>query len=104
HNATEGFGIVGPLVGERPSWAYLGLMGLVGGGPTFIGTLIGYSFVSTSLFVLFLALAAGALVYVLGEQLHASRYTGMRLVAGWGLLIGFIFAFGTELILSLAGG
>lgn len=104
HNATEGFGIVGPLVGERPTWAFLGLMGLVGGGPTFVGTLIGYSFVSTSMFVLFLALAAGALVYVLGEQLNANRHAGMRLVAGWGLLGGFVFAFSTELVLSLAGG
>ena len=35
HNATEGFGIIGPLVarGVRPSWAWLGLAGLVAGGP-----------------------------------------------------------------------
>src|SRR5262249_1512317 len=33
HNATEGFGIVGPLGGVRPSWSWLGLAGLVGGGP-----------------------------------------------------------------------
>src|ERR671930_2113951 len=34
HNATEGFGIVAPLSGdsERPSWRFLGLMGLIGGG------------------------------------------------------------------------
>ena len=40
HNATEGFGIVAPMTaeGERPSWAFLGLMGLIGGGPTFVGT------------------------------------------------------------------
>ena len=36
HNATEGFGIVGPLGGVRPSWRWLGLAGLVGGGPTFL--------------------------------------------------------------------
>ena len=27
HNATEGFGIVGPLGGVRPSWRWLGLAG-----------------------------------------------------------------------------
>ena len=43
HNATEGFGIVAPLSGEpvRPSWRFLLLLGLIGGGPTFVGTLIG---------------------------------------------------------------
>src|SRR3954453_7511680 len=43
HNATEGLGICGPLAGEaeRPSWKFLGVLGLVGGGPTFLGTLLG---------------------------------------------------------------
>jgi ZIP family zinc transporter len=66
HNATEGFGIVGPLAGTRPSWAFLGLAGLIGGGPTFLGTVVGYTFVSTPLSVLFLSLAAGAILYVVG--------------------------------------
>ena len=43
HNATEGFGIVGPLGSVRPSWRWLGLAGLVGGGPVFLGTLVGYN-------------------------------------------------------------
>ncbi|MFL6112346.1 MAG: ZIP family metal transporter, partial [Catenulispora sp.] len=48
HNATEGFGIVAPMaaVGERPSWGYLGVLGLIGGGPTFAGTLVGEQFTS----------------------------------------------------------
>ena len=33
HNATEGFGIVGPLGDVRPSWRWLFLAGIVGGGP-----------------------------------------------------------------------
>jgi zinc transporter, ZIP family len=39
HNATEGFGIVAPLAGEpsRPGWGFLALLGLIGGGPTFLG-------------------------------------------------------------------
>ena len=57
HNATEGFGIVGPLAAEgiRPSWGWLGLAGLVGGGPTFLGTVVGSWFSSEVLFVAFLA-------------------------------------------------
>src|SRR5919202_3933405 len=37
HNATEGFGVVGPLSGdaELPSWSFLGVLGLIGGVPTF---------------------------------------------------------------------
>jgi ZIP family zinc transporter len=96
HNATEGFGIVGPLVGEeRPSWKFLGLAGLIGGGPTF--------FVSDAMSVLFLALAAGALVYILGELFHMNRQPATKLPAGWGVLAGFLFAFLTDLILTFAG-
>ena len=42
HNATEGFGIVGPLGDVRPSWRWLALAGLVGGAPTFLGSMLGY--------------------------------------------------------------
>lgn len=104
HNATEGFGIVGPLMGgERPSWKFLGLAGLIGGGPTFLGTIIGYFFVSDAMSVLFLSLAAGALVYILGELFHVNRRPGTRFEAGWGLLVGFMLAYLTDLILIFAG-
>src|SRR5262245_17660432 len=73
HNATEGFGIVGPLGGARPSWGWLGVAGLVGGAPTFLGTLVGYQVDSQPLELLFYALAAGAVLYVIGEI-----WTGMR--------------------------
>ena len=69
HNATEGFGIVGPLSAEAepPSWRFLALLGLIGGGPTFLGTVIGYPWVSEALQVLFFALAAGSILYVVLE-------------------------------------
>src|SRR5258708_7358823 len=38
HNATEGFGIVGPLSGHPVSWGFLAAMGLIGGGPTLLGS------------------------------------------------------------------
>ncbi len=103
HNATEGFGIVGPLAGTRPSWGFLAAAGLVGGGPTFLGTLIGYSFISASLSVLFLALAAGAILYVIGELYHVARRPGLKHIAMWGLLVGFVLAYGTELALKIVG-
>jgi ZIP family zinc transporter len=104
HNATEGFGIVGPLAGkERPSWAFLGLAGLIGGGPTFVGTMLGYYMVSTAMSVLFLALAAGALVYIIGELFSHNWRSDLKLPAAWGILAGFIFAYLTDLLLISAG-
>jgi ZIP family zinc transporter len=103
HNATEGFGIVGPLAGTRPSWGFLGLMGLVGGGPTFLGTIVGFSFMSQRISILFLALAAGAILYVIGELYHVARRAEMKHAATWGLLTGFLLAYGTELVLEISG-
>lgn len=103
HNATEGFGVVGPLAGTRPSWGFLGLMGLVGGGPTFLGTIIGFSFVSQPISILFLALAAGAILYVIGELYHVARRADVKYIAMGGLLTGFLLAYGTEIVLEMAG-
>jgi len=103
HNATEGFGIVGPLTGTKPSWGFLALAGMMGGGPTFLGTLVGYSFVSRPVSILFLALAAGAILYVIGELYHVARRPGVKSIAMTGLLVGFFVAYGTDLILKIAG-
>src|SRR5512141_1338553 len=104
HNATEGFGIVGPLMGkEQPSWGFLGLAGLIGGGPTFLGTMLGYFFVSTAMSVLFLALAAGALIYIIGELFQLNWRAATKPAAGWGFFSGFVFAFLTDLVLVFSG-
>jgi len=104
HNATEGFGIVGPLMGkEQPSWGFLGLVGLIGGGPTFLGTLVGYYLVSTAMSTLFLSLAAGALIYIIGELFQASWRPATKLAASWGFFTGFVFAFLTDLVLVFSG-
>jgi zinc transporter, ZIP family len=104
HNATEGFGIVGPLAAAnvRASWGWLGLAGLIGGGPTFLGTIVGTSFSSIYLFVGCLALAAGALLYVIGEILPVGRRLSWE-VTLWGLMAGFFLGLATELVLELAG-
>jgi zinc transporter, ZIP family len=105
HNATEGFGIVGPLAAAdvRPSWGWLALVGLIAGGPTFIGTLVGTAFASTVyVSVAFLSLAAGAILYVIGELFSAGRRLSWEITL-WGVLAGFTFALATELILVAAG-
>jgi len=103
HNITEGFGITAPLLRLRPSWRFLGLLGAVGGGPTFLGSMLGFEFESPAVSVLFLSLAAGAIVYVVGELQHAGRKIGAHDVAMAGLLAGFVAAYGTDLLLHVAG-
>ena len=69
HNATEGFGILSPMVrqGSVVPWGTLLLLGAIGGGPTFVGTILGSLWTSVPLSVFVLALAGGALLYVLKE-------------------------------------
>jgi len=88
---------------ERPSWGFLALAGLVGGGPTFLGAVIGYNVVAQWAFVLFLTLAAGALIYVMSEMFAVCRrLTTPQLMAG-GVLAGFLAGFATDLFLTFAG-
>jgi zinc transporter, ZIP family len=105
HNTTEGFGIAAPLTtaGTRPAWAFLGLVGLIGGGPTFLGTVVGFSVRSEAVFVLFLALAAGSIFYVVSELLHVGRRFALRELAMWGVFLGFLAGYGTDLILTWGG-
>ena len=103
HNATEGFGIVAPLTGHRPSWGYLALLGLIGGGPTFLGTVVGQSFVNDTLSVAFLGLAGGSILYVVIELLAVARKTALKVITTWGLLIGLILGFATDAIVTAAG-
>jgi ZIP family zinc transporter len=106
HNATEGFGIAAPLSGKViPTWGQLGLAGLIAGGPTFLGTVVGYTFQSPVLSVLFLATAIGALVFVIGEIWAVLRRSlGITPLVTSMLACGFLVALTTEIVLALNGG
>jgi ZIP family zinc transporter len=105
HNATEGFGIVAPLAAEqdRPSWGFLAILGLIGGGPTFFGTLVGQAWVNDAVFLSFLALAAGSILYVVIQLLQVAFRLGHRELLMWGVLAGLLAGFGTDMILTAAG-
>jgi zinc transporter, ZIP family len=105
HNATEGLGICAPLTGdrERPSWGFLALLGLIGGGPTFIGTVVGQAWVNESVMILFFALAAGSILYVVMELLNVGRALASKPVITWGILLGLFLGFATDFILVAAG-
>ena len=106
HNITEGFGIVAPMTSEATpvSWRFLGLAGLIGGGPTFIGTWIGFLASSPYFSVAFLAVAAGAILYVLNELFNLGRKLNSPPAFAWGLLLGFLTAYATDLFLTVASG
>jgi zinc transporter, ZIP family len=105
HNATEGFGIVAPLAAQddRPTWGFLLLMGVIGGGPTLLGTLLGHRFTSDAVSIVFLSLAAGSILYVviqlLGVALRANRKEALYV----GVLIGLAVGFLTDMIVTAGG-
>ncbi len=106
HNATEGFGIVGPLGGEeeRPSWRFLAALGLIGGGPTFLGTVVGQAWVSDAVSVALFAVAAGSILFVVQELFAVNRKLGMPLLVLWMTFAGLVLGFGTDFVLEAVGG
>jgi zinc transporter, ZIP family len=104
HNATEGFGIVGPLGSVRPTWGWLGLAGLIGGGPVFLGAMVGYSVTSEPLELAFYGLAGGAILYVIGEVWNGMRRYGHRELGLWLLSAGFLVGIATDLVVVYGGG
>jgi len=105
HNATEGFGICGPLAGEgiRPSWKLLGLLGFIGGAPTFFGTVVGQAWSSDALSVVFFTVAAGSILYVVGELFAVNRKYGHPVLITWLMLFGIVAGFATDFIVTAAG-
>jgi ZIP family zinc transporter len=120
HNATEGFGIVAPLAADeaaprtprtsagdagdrRPSWFFLLGLGLVGGGPTFVGTALGYWWHNTALSVAFLALAAGSILYVVLQLIGVAARSRRTDLLAYGVLIGLLAGFMTDAVVTAAG-
>jgi ZIP family zinc transporter len=104
HNATEGFGIAAPIAGRPVTIKFLALAGLIGGGPTFVGTILGSLWVSRVVETFVLALAGGSILYIVGELLHIGRRQIVHGRVMAGLLVGFFLAYGTELYIQVAAG
>ena len=111
HNATEGFGIVAPLTSDLdeagkprvPSWGFLLMLGLIAGGPTFIGTALGYSVVNAAMSVIFLSLAAGSILYVVVQLIVVGSRAGRKDLFAYGMLLGLIAGFVTDAIVTAGG-
>src|SRR5579864_3508322 len=105
HNATEGFGICGPLSGAGivPSWRLLGLLGLIGGLPTFLGTVVGQAWTSDALSVVFFTVAGGSILYVVQELFAVNRKYGHPVLIMWLLVLGVLLGFATDFVVTAAG-
>jgi len=105
HNATEGFGIAGPLAGliNKPKIRFLLLVGLIGGGPTFVGTLIGSWWISDLAYILFLSIAGGALIYVSMLMYNSGRKLATNSVMMVGIFLGLFAGFITDLLIEFSG-
>jgi ZIP family zinc transporter len=105
HNATEGFGICGPMAGEgtRPAWGFLAVLGLIGGAPTFLGTVVGQAWASEAASVAFFAVAAGSILYVVQELFAVNRKYGHTKLVMWLVLAGVLAGFATDFVVTAAG-
>jgi zinc transporter, ZIP family len=104
HNATEGFGIIGPLGEVRPSWRWLAVAGLIGGSPVFLGSMLGYTVNSAPLELLFYSTSAGAILYVIGEVWNAMRRYGHRELGMAMVAAGVFLGMATEMVIAYGGG
>jgi hypothetical protein len=64
--------------GNVVPWGTLLLLGAIGGGPTFVGTIVGSLWTSVPLSVFVLALAGGALLYVLKELVVKELFSSIQ--------------------------
>lgn len=105
HNTTEGFGILGPgmMAGARYSGRRLLALGLVGGGPTFLGTVIGSVVTAPVLSVLFYGLAAGAILFVVLQMAPPMLARATREVAIAFLVVGFALGVLTDFLVTIGG-
>ena len=78
-------------------------MGAIAGGPTFVGTLVGYQFISEPVSVLFLTLAAGSILYVVTQLIVVAARTRRSDLLAYGLLTGLLAGFLTDAIVTAAG-
>lgn len=104
HNSTEGFGILGPLISDsqRVPWRTLALFGLIGGGPTFVGVLLGGIWTSQAVNIFVLAMAGGALLYVIGQILGGLKKQAAQVAVMVSLAAGFAVGWGTEVVATVA--
>jgi ZIP family zinc transporter len=92
-NIPEGLAVAAPLVREGYSRKYAGLLALSTGLVEPLGGLLGVSIVAVAIGLLpyGLAFAAGAMVFVVGDEMVPESHSGGNArLATWGVMIGFL--------------
>ncbi|EQD66929.1 metal cation transporter [mine drainage metagenome] len=102
-NFTEGFPIVSPYLGrERPKVGLLAGFYFIGGFPTIIGGVIGYSYSSAIFEVLFDGLAIGAVLYVIIPMLRTlfkqAEAGSVQYLLYLGVVLGFLAGFAVNAV------
>jgi zinc transporter ZupT len=107
HNTTEGLAILSPLVQGKTRLRDLAVLGLLGGGPTIVGTWTGAFTYSDPLSLLFLGIGAGAIFQVVRVLARARAEGGEAVVEALsrprnaaGLLVGFALMYATSLLVA----
>ena len=104
HNTTEGLAIVAPLADQqRPSFAKLGLLGLIAGGPAILGAFVGASAYNPELAALLLGVGIGAIVQVIVQIGPAVKDTAGRVLypaSVGGIVMGMALLYGTGLFIA----
>jgi ZIP family zinc transporter len=102
HNSTEGFGIVAPLVSvsPKPTWSFLAKLGVVGGFPTILGSMVGFFVLNLTMYILFMSAAAGAILFVVIQLYRSIRRMGMIPQFASGAVVGFIVAYLADILVS----
>jgi ZIP family zinc transporter len=79
------------------------MMGLIGGGPTVVGTAVGRQFTSNAVSVIFLTLAAGSILYVVIQLLGVAFKSTRKDLIYLGVLLGLMAGFVTDMIVTAGG-
>ena len=103
-NMPEGLAVAAPLVREGYSRKYAVLLALATGLVEPIGGILGVSVVSFAVGLLpyGLAFAAGAMVFVVGDEMVPESHSGgNERIATWGLIIGFFIMMSLDNVFDL---
>jgi ZIP family zinc transporter len=78
-------------------------MGLIGGGPTFVGTVGPGGGQPGARGTVFFAIAGGSILYVVIQLFEDCRRFAMPVLVAWMLLLGLLLGFATDWVLVAAG-
>ena len=106
HNVTEGVAIISPISTKKVKFKNLIFLGIIGGGPTIIGVIVGGFAYTTFWAIIFLGIGAGAIFQVIYEILKSINHD--QIFKNWinptnvlGLIIGALIMYITGLLIAV---